>query len=66
MDWVTAKDSAELWGISTRRVQILCDAGRIEGATKLGNIWVIPKGATKPKDGRIKNGRIKIKEENKT
>ena len=59
MDWITAKDAAELWGISTRRVQILCDTGRVEGATRLGNIWVIPKGTLKPKDGREKNGRRK-------
>lgn len=59
MDWITAKEASQLWDISTRRVQILCDSGRIEGAAKLGDIWVIPKGAPKPIDGRTKNGRQK-------
>lgn len=59
MDWITTKEASELWGISTRRVQILCDSGRIDGATRLGDIWVIPKGAVKPVDGRTKNGKRK-------
>jgi hypothetical protein len=57
MDWMTTKEASELWGISTRRIQILCDTGRVEGATRLGNMWVIPKGTPKPPDGRVKNGR---------
>jgi len=64
MDWITTKEAAQLWDISTRRVQILCDSGRIEGSAKLGDIWVIPKGTPKPIDGRTKNGRQK-KVENK-
>lgn len=59
MDWITTKEAAELWGVTTRRVQVLCDKGQIEGATKLGDIWVIPKGVPKPIDGRTKNGRKK-------
>lgn len=67
MEWITTKEAAELWGVTTRQVQILCERGRVEGATRLGNIWVIPKGTHKPKDGRIKNGRVaaKNKPENK-
>jgi hypothetical protein len=64
MDWMTTKEASELWGISTRRIQILCDTGRVEGATRLGNIWVIPKGMPKPLDGRTNNGRRKVKEKN--
>ena len=59
MDWITTKEASQLWDISTRRVQILCDSGRIEGAAKLSDIWVIPKGTPKPIDGRTKNGRQK-------
>jgi hypothetical protein len=58
MDWMTTKEASELWGISTRRIQILCDNGKVEGAQRLGNIWVIPKGMAKPIDGRTKNGRV--------
>ena len=36
------------WGISPRRVQIYCDEGRIEGAFKYGQYWLIPKDAQKP------------------
>jgi len=42
------KDCAEEWGISPRRVQIYCDEGRIEGAFKYGQYWLIPKDAQKP------------------
>ena len=57
MDWITTKEAAVLWGISMRRVQILCDKGQVDGAAKLGDIWVIPKDAAKPIDGRTKNAR---------
>ena len=42
------KDCAEEWGISKRRVQVYCDEGRIEGAFKYGQYWLIPKDAQKP------------------
>ena len=61
MELITTKEAAKLWGISTRQVQILCSRGRVEGAARLGDIWVIPKGALKPLDGRTKNGRISAK-----
>jgi hypothetical protein len=57
MEWMTVKEASELWNISGRRVQILCDSGRVNGATRLGNLWVIPKGRPKPPDGRSANGR---------
>ena len=54
MDWITTKEASVLWRITTRRVQILCDNGKVQGATKLGDMWVIPKGTPKPIDGRTK------------
>ena len=54
MEWITTKEAAELWGITTRRVQILCDKGKVNGVQRLGDIWVIPKGTSKPIDGRTK------------
>ena len=62
MDLMTTKETAELWGVTTRQVQLLCETGRVDGAARLGNIWVIPKGTAKPVDGRIKNGRRKKNE----
>ena len=63
MEWITTKEAAESWGVSTRQAQVLCDRGRVDGATRLGDIWVIPKGTAKPIDGRIKNGRRKKDED---
>jgi len=64
MDWMTTKEAAELWGVTTRQVQMLCERGRVEGVDKLGDMWVIAKGIPKPKDGRYKNGRKPILQEN--
>lgn len=62
MDLMTAKEASELWGITTRRVQVLCDKGKVDGATRLGNIWVIPKGTAKPIDGRTKAAKAILKD----
>ena len=53
MDFITAQQAADIWGITRRRVQVLCAQGRIQGATKMANIWVLPKNAEKPIDGRF-------------
>lgn len=50
MEYISVKDTAEKWGISVRRVQILCGTGRIEGATKIANVWMVPRKADKPKE----------------
>jgi DNA-binding transcriptional regulator LsrR (DeoR family) len=52
LDYLSAKEIAEQWNISRRRVQILCEEGRIKGAFKLSDVWVIPKDAEKPVDRR--------------
>jgi hypothetical protein len=57
MEYMTANEAAEKWGISSRRVHTLCNEGRIESAARLGNAWAIPKDAVKPNDGRIKSGK---------
>jgi len=51
---MTTAEAAELWSISTRRVQILCDKGKVTGAVRMGRTWIIPREATKPIDGRTK------------
>ena len=55
MKFITANQAAHKWGISQRRVQILCAEGRIEGVFKLGENWAIPSEAQKPADFRIKS-----------
>ena len=54
MEFMTTKQAAEQWGISPRRVAILCERGRIDGVKKAGTVWLIPPDAQKPKDARIK------------
>ena len=54
MDYISAKKTAEKWGISQRRVEVLCSGGRIHGVERIGNMWLIPKSAEKPIDGRTK------------
>ena len=51
---MNAKQAAEKWNISDRRVRTLCIKGQIKGAYRIGKIWYIPDGTDKPKDGRIK------------
>lgn len=58
MDYITAKEAAEKWNITVRRVQALCIQGRIDGATRLGNMWVIPTAAGKPVDARTRDANI--------
>jgi hypothetical protein len=57
MDYVTPKDKANQWGLTQRRVEVLCDKGRIPGAYRLGRVWAIPKDAEKPMDGRTKEAK---------
>ncbi|WP_312942855.1 helix-turn-helix domain-containing protein [Oscillibacter sp.] len=54
MDYMTAKEAAEKWAITPRRVQVLCAQGKIPGAVRFGVTWAIPKNAARPKDGRVK------------
>ncbi len=55
LEFISAPEAAAKWGISERRVQILCKANRIQGVSKIGYMWLIPKDAEKPTDGRRKN-----------
>ena len=61
MEYLTVKEMAEKWGISGRRVNLLCNEGRIEGAEKKGFMWLIPKDAEKPIDLRCKKRMNKEK-----
>lgn len=61
MDFLTTAEISEIWGISTRRISLLCSEGRVEGAVKKGKTWLIPKDVKKPEDPRRvrKNGQVK-------
>jgi hypothetical protein len=56
LDYMTVKEAGEKWGIGSRMVTLYCAAGRIKGAEKMGNMWLLPKDAEKPEDGRYKKG----------
>ena len=53
-DFFSAAETAKRWGISKRRVQILCSQGRVNGAMKVGLVWIIPVTSEKPQDPRKK------------
>ena len=57
MEYMTAKEAAEQWGITVRQVQSNCESGRVEGAIRMGYMWLIRKDAPKPIDGRTKAGK---------
>lgn len=52
MKYMSSKEASEKWKISDRRIRVLCNAGRIEGALKIGRNWSIPADAAKPADAR--------------
>ena len=57
MDYMSIAEASKKWGISTRRIQILCSEERIPGAERMGYCWAIPKDSKKPADERVKSGR---------
>jgi predicted site-specific integrase-resolvase len=57
MEYLTVKEMAEKWEISSRMVTIYCKEGRIAGAIKKGNLWLLPENAKKPEDQRKNNGK---------
>lgn len=52
MEYLTAKQFSEIWGITERRIIKLCNENRINGAKKNGMIWTIPEETLKPSDKR--------------
>ena len=64
MEYLSIAQTAEKWGLSKRRVQVLCTGGRIPGVMRIGTVWAVPADAEKPKDARIKSGKY-IKQKNK-
>ena len=57
MEYMSISQAAEKWGISPRRIQVLCKQERIPGASRMGYVWAIPVDAEKPKDARVKSGK---------
>ena len=57
MKYISTSEAAEKWNLSKRRIIVLCNEGRIDGAQKAGSTWIIPDDAEKPNDARIKSGK---------
>ncbi len=52
MNWITVKQAAEKWGVTTRRVQELCKDGKIKGAGRWERSWMIPSYAVLPSSSK--------------
>lgn len=65
MNYISTTEAGQKWGISKRRVIVLCKENRVSGAQMAGRNWIIPNDAEKPADARIKSGKyIKSRETN--
>ena len=53
--YMTAKEASAKWGVSDRRIRVLCSEGKISGAYQEGRGWKIPIDAEKPADGRFRS-----------
>lgn len=52
MEYMKVSEAAAKWGISARRVRVLCAEGRIAGIVRQGNLYMIPADALQPTDAR--------------
>jgi len=52
MEYISAMEASEKWGVSLRQVQRLLAANRTPRAKKYGRSWMIPGNAEKPADPR--------------
>ena len=55
MKYLSIKETAARWGISERRIQVLCKENRIPGTITIGRTWGIPNDAEKPLYGLEEN-----------
>lgn len=54
MEYMTVRQATEKLSITERWVHKLCEGNRVKGAVRFSRVWMIPKDATKPMDGRTK------------
>ncbi len=62
MEYIKVSQAAEKWGLSPRRVRLLCAQKRIDGVVQKGKLYMIPENTPKPVDARILKG-IKMSKE---
>ena len=61
LEWITPSQAAKQWEITERQAQSLCAQGKVNGAIRVSRVWLIPKNANKPVDGRTKAAKKKSK-----
>ncbi|NNU78025.1 DNA-binding protein [Clostridium estertheticum] len=59
MNYITTKEAVEIWGIIERIVVYHSSAGRIKGAKKPGNTWLVHADTEKPADERYMSSKLK-------
>lgn len=52
MEYIKVSEAAKKWGMSARRVRKLCAENSIDGVIRKGKLYMIPRDAEKPVDGR--------------
>lgn len=52
MNYISVKEASEKWGVTARRVQILCNKSEIKGAYRFGKVWMIPESAVLPSSAK--------------
>lgn len=62
MEYITTKEASIKWNISTSRITLLANEGRIPGAYRLGKSWLIPASATKPEPRKANHSGLAKKE----
>jgi len=65
VEFLTAREWGQLYGIGETRARVLLSEGRVEGAQKIDGIWTIPDTAPDPRhrdeEGNIRYGAPKGK-----
>lgn len=59
MEYLSAKEASEKWGINIRTVQRLCKEGQVPGAKKYGTGWLLPSTLPRPTDRRRTGSRAR-------
>ena len=65
MKYLDVHEASVKWGMTERRITMLCRNGVIEGAQKDGKVWLIPANTPKPYDGRTKEAHRAAKKKDK-
>lgn len=55
LGYMSVKQYADMHGVAKVTVQKWIEAGKMPGAAKLGNIWIIPSTLPKPDDMRFRS-----------